>query len=117
MRTAYRDRIAEAHKLGQHLGTTHDRQRFFTRSDQLRIGLLDRSRNDHDFGITEIVGFVADENLDPLVAKALDVGTVRLVGTLHLVSEIVQHFGDTAHADAADADEMYEADGLGHLHA
>jgi hypothetical protein len=28
----------------------------------------------------------------------------------------VQHFGDAAHADAADADEMHKADRLRHLH-
>ena len=29
-----------------------------------------------------------------------------------LMAEIVQHFGDAAHADAADADEMDEPDAL-----
>src|SRR5690606_31945604 len=32
------------------------------------------------------------------------------------IAELVQHFGNAAHADAADADEMHHPDGLRHLH-
>ena len=59
---------------------------------------------------------MADEALDALVAQPLHIGAVGLVRTLHRVAEIVQHLGDAAHADAADPDEMDEADRLRHLH-
>ena len=59
---------------------------------------------------------MADEALDALVAQPLHIGAVGLVGTLHGIAEIVQHLGDAAHADAADPDEMDEADRLRHLH-
>ena len=117
VRAADGDRLAEAHQLGQHLGAPHDRQQLLARGLQLRIGFLDRGRDDHDFGVAEVLGAVADEALDALVAQALHVGAVGLVGALHAVAEIVQHLGDAAHADAADADEMHQADRLRHLHA
>ncbi len=59
---------------------------------------------------------MADEALDALFAQPLDVGAIGLVGALHAVAEIAQHLGDAAHADAANADEMHQADGLRHLH-
>src|SRR5690606_16073234 len=54
---------------------------------------------------------------DALVAQALHIGAVGLVGALHLIAQIVQHLCDAAHADAANADEMHDADCLRHLHA
>ena len=116
MRAADGHRLAEAHQLGQHLGAAHDRQHLLARRLQFRIGLLDRRRDDHDLGVAEIFGPVADEALDALVAQPLHIGAVGLVGPLHPIAEIVQHLGDAAHADAADADEMDEADRLRHLH-
>src|SRR5690606_28983437 len=59
---------------------------------------------------------VADEDLDALLAQSQDVGILCLVGTLHLIAERVQRLGDAAHADAPNADEMHDADGLRHLH-
>ena len=117
MRAADGDRLAEAHQLGQHLGAPHDRQQLLARGLELGVGLLDRGRDDDDFGIAEILGAVADEARDALVAQPLHIGAVGLVGALHAIAEIVQHLGDAAHADAADADEMHRADCLRHLHA
>src|SRR5690606_21254113 len=54
---------------------------------------------------------------DALVAQALHIGAVGLVGALHLIAQIVQHLCDAAHADAANADEMHDADCLRHFHA
>src|SRR5205823_740389 len=51
------------------------------------------------------------------------VGVFSRVGTLHAVADIEQDFGNSAHSDAADADEMNRADverdaqGLGGNHA
>ena len=83
---------------------------------QFRIALLDGGRDHDDGGVVEVLGLVADEALDALVAQALDVGAVGLVGALHLVAEVVQHLGDAGHADAADADEVHGADVARHLH-
>ncbi len=53
---------------------------------------------------------MADRNLGALVAQPLDVGAVGGVGALHRITEIHQHLGDAAHADAADADEVHRTD-------
>src|SRR3569623_1163303 len=37
---------------------------------------------------------------------------IALVRAGHVVAQGLQHFGDTAHADAADADEVHAAEGL-----
>ena len=49
---------------------------------------------------------MADGDLDAQFAQALDVGALRRVRSLDLVTEIVHDLGDAAHADAANADEM-----------
>ena len=48
----------------------------------------------------------------PSSTSRRDIGAVGEVAALHPVAEIVQHLGDAAHADAADADEMERADRL-----
>src|SRR5580693_9276980 len=50
---------------------------------------------------------MSDRDFHALVAQALDVGALRLVGALHRIAEVQHHLGDAAHADAADADEMH----------
>src|SRR6267378_1988989 len=53
-----------------------------------------------------VLGPVADIDLDALVAQPGDIGALGGVGALHGVAEIAQDLGDAAHADAADPDEM-----------
>src|SRR5262245_49110456 len=55
---------------------------------------------------------MADEAVDAFVAQPLHIGAVRLVRALHAVTEIVQHFGDPAHAD-----EMHRSNCPRHLHS
>src|SRR5689334_24526377 len=45
-----------------------------------------------------------------LLAQLLDDITFGDVRALHLVPELVHHFGDARHADAADADEVDDPD-------
>ncbi len=53
---------------------------------------------------------MADLNGDAVTDQAAHIGVVGEVAALHLIAEIVQDLGDTAHADAADADEVNRAD-------
>ena len=110
VRAADRDRPFEPHQLAQHLGAPHHRHEAGARRQHLGIVLLDRRRHDHDLGVADIVGAMADLDLDAELGEAARVGAVGEVAALHLVAEIVQHLGDARHADAADADEMDEAD-------
>src|SRR5690606_33586292 len=116
VRAADGDRIAETHQLGKHLGAAHDGQQLLARGLQLWVGFLDGCRDDDDLRVTEVFRLVPDKAFDALVAKALDVGPVGLIRSLHAIAEIVQHLSDAAHADAADADEMHQTDRLRHLH-
>ena len=80
------------------------------RRQHLGIVLLDRARHDHDLGVGDIVGAMADRDLDAELGQAARVGALGDVAALHLVAEIVQHLGDAGHADAADADEVDQSD-------
>jgi hypothetical protein len=57
-----------------------------------------------------MLGLVADEDFDTEFFEPLGIIAVGRIGTLDFVAEVMQHFGDTAHANAADADEMQHAD-------
>src|SRR5262249_31784127 len=78
--------------------------------DQLWIVALDGGRYHHDLRVAERGAGMADRNPGALVAQAFDIGAFGGIRTLHGVAEIDQDFGDTAHSDAADADEMDRAD-------
>jgi hypothetical protein len=115
VRAADGDRVAEAHQLGQHLGAAHDRQKLLARRLQFGIGLLDRGRDDDHLGVAEVLGLWPTKHSMPLSRRRWTLAP-RPGRSPAPVAEIVQHLGDAAHADAADADEMHEADGLRHLH-
>src|SRR5690606_6746311 len=58
----------------------------------------------------DIFGGVTDRHLDPALAQPLDDIGFGDVAALHLIAEVVHHLGDPRHADAADADEVDDAD-------
>ena len=107
MRAADGDGATEPHQFGEHFSTTHHRQQLFARRDQFRIALLDGGGNDDDFGIAEVFSLVSDMDRNALVAQPLHIGTFRLVGTLHAMTEVVQNLGDAAHPDTAYTDKMH----------
>jgi hypothetical protein len=109
--------LRKAHQFGQHLGAAHHRQEPLAGRHQLGIVLLDGGGDHNHFGVTEIGGRMADMHLDALIPQPLHIGAFGLIRALNLVAEIVQHLGDAAHADAADADKVHQADCLRHLHA
>src|SRR6516162_744967 len=51
------------------------------------------------------------------LSQAFDIGVLGLIGPLHRVTEVHQHLGEAAHADAADADEMHWTDVVRQSHA
>ena len=94
----------------------HDRQQFLAGADQFGIVLAD-GRGDHNhIGIAEITGAVAGKDIDALAAETLHIGAIGLIGALHPVAEIAKRLGDAAHPDAANSDEMHQADGFGKFH-
>ena len=117
MRAGDGDALLEAHQLGQHFGAAHDRQTFFARHDKFGIVALDRGRDDDDRGVAEIFRVMSDADRRALFDETLDVGVFGGVRSLHLVAEIEQHFGDSRHADAADADEVNGAQLVRQFHS
>ncbi len=103
------DAGTKAHDLRQHLGTTHQRQAERARGVEFGIARLHRRRIDHGMRTLQVVHAVADEDGNAQLAQTPDAGAFRDVGALNLVAEIVHDFGDAAHADPADADEMDRA--------
>ena len=108
----------EAHQFGQHFRAAHDRQ-VAGRAPRPVPGLsrLIAVETTTTCAVADVLQPVADRNLDAVLAQARDIGVVAEVRALHLVAEIVQHFGNAAHADAADADEMDGAEVARQFHA
>ena len=105
-----RDAAFQPHQFGQHFGAAHHRNALGARRHQFRIVALDRGRDHDDVGAVDILGLVADRNLDALLAQPRDVAAFGRVRALHGIAEIAQHLGDAAHADAADPDEVNGSD-------
>ena len=57
-----------------------------------------------------MLGLLPDEDGDAQFLEPLRVIAFRPIGALHLITQIMQHLRDAAHADATDADEMQYAD-------
>ena len=78
------------------------------RLDHLGVVGLHRRRHDDDVGGADVGGGVARLHATrPSVASRSVVVGPLLVRARHRVAEVRQQFGDAAHADAADADEVH----------
>jgi hypothetical protein len=117
MRARNGNAALEPHQFGEHFRAPHHRHALGARGNELRIVALDGSRHDNHLGVAEIVRRVPDRDGGALLAQPLDVGVLGRVRALHRIAEINQHFGDPAHADAADADEVDRTDIGRELHA
>jgi hypothetical protein len=109
---------ARAHQLGQHLGAADDRNATLSRGLKFGIAGLNRTRDDEKGSAVDIGGVVTDQAGDALGAKPGEIGAVFEVAALHMKAARMHHLGDRAHADAANADDMEQADSvrLRHLH-
>ena len=105
-----RDAAFQPHQFGQHFGPAHHRNALGAGRHQFRIVALDRGRDHDHVGAVDILGLVADRDLDALLAQPRDIAALGGVRALHGVAEIDQHLGDAAHADAADPDEVNGSD-------
>ena len=100
----------QAHQFGKHLGPAHDGQAPGPRLVQFRVAGFDGARDHNDFGLGQVLGPLAFEDMGPKASEALGDRGRFLVRALHDVAVVEQHFGDTRHSDAADAHKVDWAD-------
>jgi len=100
------DAVLHPHQLGQHLRPGDDRYVQPPGLDNLRIVVVDRGGDDHHIHVLQVFRLVADA--DPCTEAGEPLGDFggAQIGAGNLVPQIEEHFGDAAHADAADADEV-----------
>ncbi len=75
--------------------------------DNLRVIVMHSRGDDHHIDILQIFRTMADADLRPETAKPLRYIATAKIGTGYLVAKVQKHLGNPAHADPADADEMY----------
>ncbi|KAG1401012.1 hypothetical protein G6F59_013101 [Rhizopus arrhizus] len=109
--TGHGDAAAEAHQLGQHRRARHDRNALAARFHQFRVVLADRAGHHHAVGAQHIGRRVAAHDARPQAGQAAGRAVVGIVRAGDFVAQRQHHFGDTAHAGAADADEMHAREG------
>ena len=107
VRAGHGDAAAEAHQLGEHFRARHDRDALRARLDQFGVVGLDRAGHHDAIGADDVRRGVAAMDAGAQRRQPARGRVVGVVGAGHLVAERAQHFGDAAHADAADADEMH----------
>ena len=106
-----RNRPVALHQRGERIGPAEHGQPFFARSLELRICVLDRGRNNHRRCALEILGALANKNLDAFAREAAKICSVFLVAALNIKATRGHNLGDGAHADATDANNMYTTAG------
>ena len=100
------DAVTEAHQLRQHQGARNNGNLLLQRSDNFGIFFFDGGRGNDDIRTVNVFGGMAGINLNAQAAQMLGSGISRLIRTGNFKAQIVQDFGDAAHADAADTDKM-----------
>src|SRR5690606_9526223 len=105
----------EAHQLGQHQRARHEGNLLGARGQHLGVVGRHGGGGHDDVGTLDVLGHVADAGGDAQALEPLQHRAVDEVGARAVIAEVLQHFGNAAHARAADADEMDVVDGV--LHA
>src|SRR6202034_3819436 len=67
---------------------------------------VDRTRYHDHIRIAQVQSVVSNENLDSQAREPLRHRIALKIRALHFVAQVQQHLGDSAHAAAADADQM-----------
>ena len=98
--------LLQPHQFRQHFGAADHGNAPFARGHQFGIITADCGRHHHHFGLADIVGRMADKYRHTQIAQAFDIGIVGRIRALHGIAKIMQHFGNTGHADTANSDKM-----------
>ncbi len=115
VRAGNRDALLQAHQLGQHERARHHGNALLARGQHFGVVRLHGGGGDDRVRAVDVRGGVAHEGADAQAREPSQRGAVGQVGAGDLVAQVQQHFGDAAHARAADADEVDVTDCV--LHA
>ena len=102
----YGDAVAETHQFGQHQRARNHRNFARLRRHHFGVVFFHGGGSHHHIGIGHMLGGVAGIHFYAQIAQMACYRALRLIRAGHLEAQIVQHFGNAAHARAADADEM-----------
>ena len=107
MRAGNGDALPEAHELGQHFGSRNDRDAAPAGFDDLGVVVADgRGLHEHVL-VVDVFREMADVHVGAQALEMADRRRIGDVGAADLIAEVDEHFGDAAHARAADADHVY----------
>src|SRR5947209_18480172 len=101
------DAVLQAHQLGKHLVALNHGNVNVSGSEDLGIIFTDGGAGNYDFRPGDMLGFVALVNGGAELGQAIRNGAAAQIGAGAFESEVQQHLGDAAHADAA---EPYKLD-------
>ncbi len=100
--------IFRAHQLGEHFSARNHRDLAAARLEHFRIGIFHRRGDHHHRGIhRQVVLLVSDEHPRAQGAQPRRRFAIVEIGARNRITLVQQNFRYAAHADAADADEMY----------
>src|SRR5271165_2332847 len=100
------DSILEAHELGEHFCALDDGDFSTAGFDDLRVALVDGGACDDDSRADNVGGGVALEDGRAERRQPFGDGGVAQARATDGITEVEEDLGDTAHADAADSDEV-----------
>ncbi len=100
------DAVFEPHQLRQHFGTLNHRNLAGTRFHDFRIIRRDCRTGHDDRGARDVGGLVAFIDGCAQLSQAIGHRAATQIGAGDTKAHIQQDFGDTAHADSADTNEV-----------
>ena len=103
VRTGNGHALAQAHQLGQHLGTGDDGDIAAARFHHFGVVLGDGRGFDQHLHVAHVLGRMAHGDAGPKTAQMLDHGRIAHVRARDVIAQVEQDLGDAAHAGAADA--------------
>ena len=107
MGAANRDRELQSHQLGQHFGAPNQGNAALAGRHHLRVGRLHGGGiDDGGDALADVRGVMADEHPRAQLFQPFGIGRSLGIRPLHRITDLEHDFGDPAHADAADTDEM-----------
>ena len=104
------DPAAKTHEFGKHHGARHDGDAEFARRDHFGVVRFHGRGNDDGVRPSDVLLVVALIDAGAETLQAFGDGRACEVRAAHDVAEVEHHFGDAAHARAADTDEMQMID-------